>query len=113
MHAGTCIIGSMHEVLQQLQDESGLTTGQIARICDTPKSVVEDWRLGERIPQAYSKALRRALAEIMAIPAETPQERKSLIFHPQPGGPIFKQLVEKNRAKPLHVPSYSAAELLR
>lgn len=48
----------------------------------------------------------------MAITAETPRERKSLISHPQPGGSIFKQHVEKNRVEPLHVPSYSAAELL-
>lgn len=68
---------------------------------------------GEHTPQFYVEVLNEALEENMAITAETPRERKRLIFHPQPGGSIFKQLVEKNRAKPLHVPSYSAAELLR
>lgn len=67
---------------------------------------------GEHIPQFYVEVLNEALEEIMAITAETPRERKSLIFHPQPGGSIFKQHVEKNRVEPLHVLSYSAAELL-
>ena len=102
----------MHEVLQQLQNESGLTIGQISRICDTPKAVVEGWMWGEHIPQFYVEVLNEALEEIMAITAETPRERKRLIFHPQPGGSIFKQLVEKNRDEPLQVPPYSAADLL-
>ena len=103
----------MRKLIQQLQNESGLTIGQISRICDTPKAVVEGWMWGEHTPQFYVEVLNEALEENMAITAETPRERKRLIFHPQPGGSIFKQLVEKNRAKPLHVPSYSAAELLR
>ena len=50
----------MRKLIQQLQNEAELTIGQISRICDTPKAVVESWMRGEHTPQFYVEVLSEA-----------------------------------------------------
>ena len=53
-----------HEVIEQLESDLGLTTGDLARMLDSSTRTIDRWRTGQAYPQ---NAMRRQLAELEAL----------------------------------------------
>lgn len=53
-----------HEVIEQLEVDLGLSSGDLARILDSSPRTIDRWRLGQAYPQ---NAMRRRLAGLVAL----------------------------------------------
>ena len=85
----------LSSIVAALKIESGLTADQLGRLLGVSRRSIHNWAAGSAIASAHEEKLRELDSLIFSIPANTPEERRSLLLDSSNGPSLFKQFASK------------------
>lgn len=92
-----------HNVVQEIKELSGLTAEQVGKIFGVSRRSVQNWIRGNKMSSANAEYAALVLAQLKAIPAENPMQRREKILHVDIEGgyakPSLFELFVRNRPK--------------
>jgi transcriptional regulator with XRE-family HTH domain len=88
-------VSGLSSIVAALKSESGLTADQLGRLLGVSRRSIHNWAAGSAIAAVHEEKLRELESFIFSIPANTPDERRSLLLESSNGPSLFKQFASK------------------
>lgn len=87
--------------VSELRDVSGLTATQLGRLFGVSRRSINNWMAGSPMSPHHKTRLSVLRTVFLAIPASSPEERRSALLDSSNGQTLFHQLVGENSEGPV------------